>query len=676
MTHKPPQARFRPRLASWLALVTVLWGASSLSPLPTLSPLSPRSANAQSSDPLLDKLSAARFIPAESIYVGAFDGFQQAYDRLGAASIISEYKTFYDQGVKEVVTATGHNLLDISVWRDLGLSIDQPVGGAIISINDESGLFFASTHDGPLLAKNLRDIISRSGGKVADLSTPDATLLCEDKSRKDICFAIKDSHVLLIISGKGKADSLSKHLLSLSLPESISGHPIYKDAAKAIPHAQLASLLQPAPIQKLISDELASVSSNPELKASQDALAAAKKRGAPTDEIERLEDDLRWQQRWIERQLAELKVADHIFSGLRSIIMDVQALPSSLEGHLIAQYSGASFIASAFSSSPATPKIYASLDALPLFLATAHVDPTKVKEIISLMAATEGESIDEFARKLKTEISLDLDADIFDALNGQLGFAITADTKAILASTSGSNPEKHFGGSITIGFKDPAALQKLLDTLTAHPGFSKLAIKSGTYWGVDNPWRKVWFGAVGDTLLITTDEPAFARLAANGRGLLDKLPNPALQKLLDRKDTAASVVFNQSLLTIMMTFATRRYEEAMPSLPKGATADQKKAYDDLIALNKELSTLRDARERSTNDRFAKLSDLLGPQAFTLHVSPTQIEVHGGLFFTTPSLADLVKASVRVGVETATDPLDAKISDLNSRRWELERLLYP
>jgi hypothetical protein len=284
--------------------------------------------------------------------------------------------------------------------------------------------------------------------------------------------------------------------------------------------------------------------------------------------------------------------------------------------------------------------------------------------------------MDEVTQEAKAKLGIDLRADVFSALSGEVGIAVTADIAAALASRQrGEDPSRHFGGSITIGFKDHATLTKLLDKLTAHPVASKLMTPAGDRWVVDNPWRKVWFGALNGTLLITTDEAAFARLATTSPAFLDKLTNPALKDLLSRKDTSAALTFHSAFIPFLSALYQHPFIESPTDLPAGSTPEQKRARADLIALQKQLATLYQERDRATQARIMTLATLIGPQALTLHTTPTQSELRGGMFFTTPSFAALVKACVKVGVETANDMLNEEISALINRRWELERILY-
>lgn len=657
-------------------LLLLALSAASLGAL-SLDAFSPPQALAQAgAGPLLDQLEVSRYIPAEALYVGAFDGLQQAYDRLGLADLASTYKPHYDELTRELIRETGFNLLDPAVLKSLGLAIDKPMGGALLSIEEESGLFFAQASDPALFLKTVRDLISKSGGRVAEIPVPGATLLCEDRSKKDVCLAVKDAHVLFIISDKGKADTLSQRILGLTVAESISGQPIYKDALKATAAAQFAGLLQTAPLHRMVLDEIKRKAENPELAKLKADLAAAKTSGAPPADIQRFEEDLKWQQEWQDRQMAEIKIIEKLLSGTQSIIMSVQANPASLEGAVVTSFSGDSFVAAALQTPTSTPAIYTALDALPMFLASAQVKPDKALEMIELLAASEGESIDELGKKLKLEMSLDLRLDILMGLSGEAGLAITVDSKALMAAKgSSSDTEKLFGGTLTIGFKDKAQLQKILDKLTAHPGFAKMATKTGDHWAVENPWKKVYFGAVGSTLVVTTDEPALARVAAGGRGLLDKLSNPDLKKLLNSKDVAASMVLDQTTLLTFFMLGSSKMEDATPPMPSASTPEQKKAYEDLQKVNAELAKLRETRDAAANARFLKLSEQIGPQAMTISVAPSKISIQGGLYFNTPTLAALVKAAVQAGVETATDPSDAAISTLYEKRWELERILY-
>lgn len=644
----------------------------------------PTTATTAGSESLLRQMDATKFIPSDAVFLIAGDGLMANYARFGVVDITKRIGAPYEEAVKEITHAFGHNLLDPLVLGTLGLAIDKPAGFFLVEGGDSWAFFFQVTSPTPPLAGLLRKSFEK-GGAVVEIPAPaPATIFCE--SDKQVCVVMRDQHVFFVRSDYGSKDGtekLSLRIASLTLAESVAGSAAFQDTAKLAGGAHLAGFVNLQPITRSLSDRLKKVDDVAKAKEIEDAMMAAMSGAAPPDPVvvEELQWKLRSAKRYARRYTARLDLIEKILSVSPHIAfgLDDRGDHVALTAR-ISQTKPDTFLLSGLR--PNTSAFDLQLQNMPHIAFSAHGDPKAGMALIDLFGGLEGEDMAEVRDALKKELKMDLDADLIAAANGQVGLVLTL-PKPDFTKRDIIDPLQ-IKGALVLGFKDAATLSATVEKLRAHPmiGAMMRGDAATGRFQIPVPNMTIHIALLGDRLVISSDAAIVDQIASpSPTPWTANLKNVALNKMLADQTESLRLTTDMGLMVwgfsamVLMRSSSKMATAAMAH--GSQTPEEIKLHAELARLEEQREALYTEQDTKMIQHLLKLSGPLGVLSLEAAPTPDAVSVQGGLFMGSPSLAALALdiTNIVIEINTLEDAYDLKRSELGDQIRAIHDQLY-
>lgn len=638
-----------------------------------------------SSPSALGDVAALAGLPKDTLVVAVASNPVALIDALGRARLLEKYRQYYEQGVAAVTAAAGHNLLDPAQLPNIGVDPAKPFGVAWLDVEKETGAFFFGLTDAEKLKTWLYGMAGRHHEELGTEVVGDA-LIIFPKGDEETCLVLRGSLGFFVFTDRNDEYALeaARQLATLAAEGSLARSPAFTAAAKALEYGKDAAVFVNLPV--LVQKGLAAADAS---RAEDDyytrELAAAKERGAPADEIARLEqarlESEKWEQEARKRQQAERQLLADLTEPVGALAFGVALGEQSLKVKGIAALPAESLLGRVLKTGSGTPAIVSALGEPPLYLAHADVDVAAYRELVLKLLATEGDDLDELAKDLAEHTGIQLEADVLANVDGRFGFAATGrlpdtleDEETLFAAV---------GGALVIGVKDAAKATALLERLAAMP-FAAPIVKRDTAskrWRIDVPeWKPVHVGVTKDAIVASTD-PGFLDRAEKGETgpWLKEQATPELRALFGIEGTSAVWLMDGSSLGFLFLGLSRHdwdYEPPPlardPNEPPPSAAYQQKEKE-LEALRKEAKDLRKQVNDAENRNLMALVRLIGPTVAVARREGGHLAVYGGQYLNAASVPAFVEQAVDTAVaeETTIAELRRKSYALDDRRYQLQ-----
>ncbi|HRE91482.1 MAG TPA: hypothetical protein PK095_20355, partial [Myxococcota bacterium] len=389
-----------------------------------------------------------------------------------------------------------------------------------------------------------------------------------------------------------------------------------------------------------------------------------------------LESNLEMEARYNKRAEAEAALTKRIFSGMGEVIAGLDVGPEGIDIDARLPMAADAMVAGLLKKGETPLPVLKLAKGLPLFSVGGQIDVKAGLELLDLMAAADGESLEEGKAFIKAELGLDLDAELFAHLDGRLGFVLTGDLMAALKS---GDPSRAMHGAFIAGLAQPDAIKALLAKL---PEIKPLA--EMVQWDAATSTlktklpedRDVFVTVAGSFLVISTDADAKSNL--EGAPTFVDAANPWLKARMLKPGVGAVLTLDQSFVGSWLFAMGGGRGSFMPAPQDGESEETKALRAEIAKLDTEIEALRtqvgEARMRPFIDAFHKL----GTSGHTATLGDGHLELTMGLYTRDATLADAVAAITSFAVEGVNrdepSPDELKLRELENKRWELESQL--
>jgi hypothetical protein len=497
--------------------------------------------------------------------------------------------------------------------------------------------------------------MAKAGGQATEEKVGNATLLSSSRERETV-LVLASGGAWLVISDRGGEPAMrhARRIAELGKEASLAGSARFGKALDALASGGHATVwVDTRALTAAYRSHLEERRAEPPVDPG-DAEAAARER--------------EWKARWEKRSEAEFALFDGLIGGFDAVAIGFDITGAGVRMKAWGGLREGSLLARGLKNGAGVPPVLRSLEARPLFAAAGAVDTAVAMEALALLARADGDELDEGLDEARRELGIDVRADLVGALDGRIGFAITGDLAKIMES--GDDPERHFGGSLTLGVSDPAKVKATLDKLWAARGVSRLVTVAGPgeRARIAVPrWRDVHVGVVGDVLLATTDPAAFERLGQEGRaGLIDAEAEGPAKDVLRAADPAAVMWYDHGLAALLLSAFRFDWDDGPIPLGEDATDAQKSAHAEYVAARNRANELK-KQWQAVEDRAAReVTRRLGILAASARVEEGAVVVRAAQVMGADTLPNAAATIARTVVES-----QEQLDRLRREMWQAE-----
>ncbi len=611
----------------------------------------------------------------------------------------AEYETLVGEMKKEL----GHDLLDPSALAAIGIDPTAPVGVAMLSAEDEAFMVFGGTGN----PEALLGLFRRATGKeLPAQAVGPAKLVRVDE---EVSLVLRHGMFAIVLVDRHRNGRLDyAHEIARIDPAQSLAHASAMERAHAgLPQeADVRALLD---VGGLIRDELerSKVREQEMIGETNRRVAEARQRGASTEEIARLQQDVQHEQEFVrrrqrERQMAELLLA-RTFGAIEGIGLAVDAdAARGLVGQIHLALGSDAMFRDLFVSSDRPPTAILAQGDAPQLVLSAQVDPAVAVDLLAQGALAVGTTYADINDEVLRDLRVDFDRAVRPLLDGRATFVLTAVPK--LDPKRAKDVEEALGGMLAIGVTDETKARALLDEVVAEHAEHRLTrapeIFGWTLARADHP-RAFHFGVVAGQLVVGTDMAAIRRLRDGQAGPAGtRYPDPEPWQRLTEGSGVGRVALHQRLpLSLAFAFMNAFDGIEFPHNPDHQLASEFPEAD-VFSIPRSAATLRAEKQRDAayearnvevertrgQRRIAawNKADALGITAGVVREVETGLLVEGGHYVAggpfgyaeaIVGLAGAAKAGKDPGQERARDRLDrleARVLDL--RRKDVVREL--
>ncbi|PKN57629.1 MAG: hypothetical protein CVU56_09830 [Deltaproteobacteria bacterium HGW-Deltaproteobacteria-14] len=579
---------------------------------------------------------ALSYLPANTAVVFVVGSPMKLLDVFGYAQLRATGGERMAEAARELTEATGHDLLDPTVWTELGIDLNGPMGGAGVASEKEPYIIFLTIGDRAKLDAAITAAFAKGEREITREQVGDAELIMTQGY---------DRNVILVRGKTVMVVGVDRHDGARELARKVATQDAATSLARAV---EFTAAVKP-------------------LEGSQDALVWGNL-GLGVRMMMRTEAG------GGRRAAAQKAMFDKVLKGVSGVAMGGTVKDRALEVSAFMPLAGDALLRRLIKNFDGLPVAFTASSQTPLFGMALRLDPAVVVEFMEASMAAEGESLDEVRAAAKEMAGVDLDKDVFGVFDGRASVVVTGDLSG-LAQGKRFDP-KALGGALVIGLANADGLKSLLGMASKMELPKGIKIDpSGT---MDLPLptgHTLYVRIAGNNLLATTDKALAKRVVAGdaSASFLTGLSHPDLKALMSRPNQAGWFMMPQQIAGLWLMVGKSDASMAM----RAADADDgaTKKSPERIAKEKELAALRASLEETSKARDAaqmaaatKLFDKLGTFAETVEVTEGGLRVRAGEYLGgTP--AELVSAIV--GAMRQKDDSRAQEDGLYKKLFELE-----
>ncbi|MCB9713235.1 MAG: hypothetical protein H6712_05230 [Myxococcales bacterium] len=605
---------------------------------------------------------ASQLLPRDTVMLFMGSSVARAAEVLERERLLDEFRPQYE-GIKSVMTgALGHDLLDPAAWAEVGLDSQGPLGIAFTDVVGGEIVLLGTISDRAKLVAWARGTAGKSGQELVEEAYGPASVL-RPKNDDGPSIVMRDSLVALVFpSNNGDPTrELAGRMATMEPNLSLGGSVGYRKSTGGLRAADITVFMD---IERMVSQsnsEAESRSSGPQSNWAQEDLERAQKEGASPERLAVLEQQAaevsEAHARWRATEEAERALNELLVSGIEGVsftVTDKRTGPI-LDGRIAAGEEA--FVRRLLDNRSGAPVLPVAMNGAPLWCASGKVGVDALFELAEATAAIDGKSWSSVVAMAKTDLGLDLDADLRPALGGEAGLCLTLDGKL---DPTADEPGKAIGLGAWVQVSDEAKAKYLLAKVASAHGVlgGRMKKRGGGYEVAVPKWRTLYADPVGDRIVLSSDPELAKRIAAGDPGSMPSKIVPASARgAMGLAGTAGTQAIDLSLMT--MFFAVRRASfgevevevaapgfsaEEMKKVP--LSAKSKKVRKALDKANAAVEKAEDERSAAELEQLMAISNPLGIGVVAAIEDDRGFTLTGGQFIRAESMGRVLEGLLR------------------------------
>jgi len=584
-------------------------------------------------------------------------------DRLVAA-LGEEYTLLRSASVETL----GHDLLDPMAWPELGLDPGGTVGVAVSGHDDPPIVLVATISDRRTLLDSLRSAAGKVEMELVEEAYGTASILWPKDISDDMVVVLRDRFMALVFAGDEGNLELARQMVTMAPDASLASRAEYRSATEGLQAADMVAYIDVGGVFRRAYAKEPKYFMQDWVEEQANTLEQARRRGASSDEIAKLEQELAKAKARAEpwRQQAELQRASTQFfaSGIEGVAVTVTVErsgpvfggrvvdgPDSAMRRLAVNRSGASALPMAMNG--ALLSCYLS-----------RLDPATTLGVLEEARAAVGQDPTWIRTEIMDALGLDVEADLVPILGGDMDLCLAVEGDP----SAGLDPGKRLHAGVTVQVTDPAAAKRVLAKIAASGSrIGKRVKKRGEGYTVEYPpWGIVHVQVAGDLVVASTDPELAKRLAAGDPGSMSsKIRAPAAMDAIGLPGAAITGVSDLSLY-ILRKAVTGPVAD-MPVIVPGFTSEEleeiplsaksKKIKKGMEMAYAELEAINARRDDQQAKAIVRVFDGLGMFVLAMTEDERGFTMTGGQFLRAESLGHVLEVMIQSLDEGSTRELE-------------------
>ncbi|MEK7487218.1 MAG: hypothetical protein AABZ60_23045 [Planctomycetota bacterium] len=662
---------------------------------------------------IFDSLSAAQYLPKETLFLLAANNPESLLNRLGREDLIQKYQSFYAMAVSEMTNTLGHNLFDMNTLRQLGVNPSGSCGMAFIENRPEKIAFFFALNDPHKAQETILNFAQKFGIQFEVKALGNAILLNPgDILRKKFFYILRGNYLFFLGLGsytyayaedgssKERTDEeetviiqeIAKEFAQVTYQDSLAQDPTYQKMSKKLSFGQDAGFyVNMVRITEMVLKDAGYVYTEnlryyeEEIQAIRSELENSKEPPEYLlEELKRNEQILEQKKQWFEeskkRAEQEFQTVRNILGGLEGIIASGTLTSNSLQVRGAVAFTKENHLLSSLRNTSTTSLFLETLQNQPLVLLQGSLEPAPVIDFLNeVFFKTRGIPLDEIKNVFKREFQIDLDQELFPLFTGEAGIAVTT-----LSQEGFHDIEKmsqNLNISAMIQLTNGSKAQDILNRILAHPQISRMLQKNNWNGGTfPTPWKPIHFAIIKENLVISTETPFFEQLQQGVKNsFVSRIQNKDLQMWLQSPNTAIKEMIDFRLIAsfligiasdhAMRASTAIRAESAMSesSTPVPYSEEYLRKQQEIVEVEQKIkdlemkiselqdqsSALSDARNEAETKTIFQIFEKFGITAISAKVGPNEIIIEGGHFLEENDLKTLVSQTIETALSVKT-----------------------
>lgn len=447
----------------------------------------------------------------------------------------------------EITDELGVDLLDPAAWQKIGLDSQGPVGFALLDIEAEGFVVYATLSDARTFGQFIERLADRQGERNT-LSSAEVGHAFVYRLDEEASVVLRENVAMFVYVDRPErvARDYVATVATLDPREALSHSKTFAWAREQVEVADDGLLfVNPIGLLTQIEREMVGSDSDYGTRYAQDELDRARSMGEPVERIkeleQRLEEERRWQVERETRQASERELVRALFGPIEAFVAAGELRDDAISAHARMLIPGEGLLTRVLLPMDVESPLLSALDQPPLMGIDGRVDMQVFLQLVELLARTDGENLQELNAQMRTASGIDVLVDVVPLLTGTGGFMLTQQQEPDVKRMY--DADKNFGLAAYVGVSDPERLRKLIDGLLRSKRMPELSRQTrGDGWVVSVPdWHDVVLTLVGDRLVASTDTKLAdrirdARPGAEAKALADpehpmrgRAPTPALR---------------------------------------------------------------------------------------------------------------------------------------------------
>jgi hypothetical protein len=411
----------------------------------------------------------------------------------------------------QMTSEIGVDLLDPEAWQQIGLDRHGPVGAALLDIEAEGFVAYASLTDARVFGSFIERMVERIGQR-DELSSAEVGHALVYRLGDEVSVVLRENVAMLVFVDdpeRAPRDYVAT-IATIDPREALSHEKSFVWAREQIEPADDGMMfIQPAGLLAQFEREMLGRDSDYGLRYAQDELDRARSVGDPPERIkeleQRVEEERRWKRERETQQAGEKELIRAVFGPIQAFVAGGELRDDGISAHARVLLPGDGLLARVFVPMDVESPLLRALDQPPLMALDGRADMQALMQLIEMAARADGENLQELNAQLRDATGVDGLLDVLPLLTGAGGFVLTQmhepDVKRMY------DAEKNLGLAAYVAVTDPERVRKLLDGLLRSKRVPELSrAKRGDGWLLSVPnWHEVSLTLVGDRLVASTD---------------------------------------------------------------------------------------------------------------------------------------------------------------------------
>lgn len=423
-----------------------------------------------------------------------------------------------DEARIELSAELGGDITDAEQWDELGLDSHKPAGVGMLDIASESMFMYVSLADEAAFERTL----SRVADMIGEAETMSSTELGDARIHRlnsHLSVVVREKIAMLVFVDEPEIAPRDYGVMVATIDprDSLSHAERFSWARQQLESADDGMFyIEPSGLLRQLEQER-KVSREFGLRRATEALAHARKTGAPPAEIReferRLEEERRWVRDRAQRRAAEDEQLETLIAPIEAVVGAADLREDGIVAHGRLRIPAEALLRRLFIAPEHESPLLTALDEPPVVAFDGRIDLQVMLEFVDLMARADGTTIGSASAGLLKATGVDVLVDVFPALSGEGGFAITKRHEPNFQQLDKLG--QSLGFAAHLGLRDPDAIRVVLDRIARSKLMTGRLVraKRGGGWVLHMlGWHDVEIDIVGDRLIATTDPKLIRRV--------------------------------------------------------------------------------------------------------------------------------------------------------------------